>query len=99
MHEAMAEGADIRAYFAWSLFDNLEWSHGYTKRFGIVRVDFDTQKRTPKASAKWLAGVIAANAVHIGEGANTDFMHAARPTATVKAVPVEEQCETVAVTK
>jgi Glycosyl hydrolase family 1 len=99
MHEALAEGADIRAYFAWSLFDNLEWSHGYTKRFGIVRVDFDTQKRTPKASAKWLASVIAANAVHIGDGANTDFMHAARPTATVKARPVEEQRETVAVTK
>jgi Glycosyl hydrolase family 1 len=76
------------------------YNSGYTKRFGIVRVDFDTQKRTPKASAKWLAGVIAANAVHIGDGANTEFMHAIRPTAAaVKTVPAEEQCDTVAVTK
>jgi beta-glucosidase len=37
----------------WSLLDNFEWGYGYAKRFGIVRVDFDTQRRTPKASARW----------------------------------------------
>ena len=46
------QGADIRGYFAWSLMDNFEWAYGYDKRFGIVRVDYDTQTRTPKASAR-----------------------------------------------
>ena len=43
------QGVDLRGYFAWSLLDNLEWSLGYSKRFGIVHVDFETQERTPKA--------------------------------------------------
>lgn len=47
-------GVDVRGYFAWSLLDNFEWAHGYTKRFGIVHVDYATQVRTPKASALWL---------------------------------------------
>ena len=47
------QGADIRGYFAWSLMDNFEWAYGYDKRFGIVRVDYDTQERTPKQSALW----------------------------------------------
>jgi beta-glucosidase len=55
---AIAQGVDVRGYFVWSLLDNLEWSHGYTKRFGIVHVDFATQKRTPKSSAKFYAGVV-----------------------------------------
>jgi len=59
VHEAIAEGADVRGYFAWSLLDNFEWSHGYSKRFGIVHVDFGTQKRTPKDSAHFYARVIA----------------------------------------
>ena len=46
-------GVDVRGYFAWSLLDNFEWAHGYTKRFGIVHVDYATQQRTPKASALW----------------------------------------------
>ena len=50
---AIAQGVDVRGYFAWSLLDNLEWSHGYTKRFGIVHVDFETLQRTPKTSAKF----------------------------------------------
>jgi beta-glucosidase len=49
--DARDQGANVRGYFAWSLLDNLEWSHGYTKRFGIVHVDFATQKRTVKRSA------------------------------------------------
>ena len=59
VHAAMAQGVDVRGYFVWSLLDNFEWSLGYSKRFGIVHVDFDTQKRTPKASARFYAEVIA----------------------------------------
>ena len=46
-------GADVRGYFAWSLLDNFEWSYGYDKRFGIIRVDYETQRRIPKHSARW----------------------------------------------
>lgn len=53
--DALDGGADVRGYFAWSLLDNFEWAFGYARRFGIVRVDFDTQARIPKASAWWLA--------------------------------------------
>jgi beta-glucosidase len=56
--EARAAGADVRGYFAWSLFDNFEWSLGFAKRFGIVHVDFATLERTPKASARFLRRVI-----------------------------------------
>ncbi|MDQ5872678.1 MAG: GH1 family beta-glucosidase, partial [Acidobacteriota bacterium] len=52
-HEAIRRGVDLRGYFAWSFLDNFEWSHGYSKRFGIVHVDYATQKRTPKASARF----------------------------------------------
>ncbi|HZI77148.1 MAG TPA: family 1 glycosylhydrolase, partial [Gemmatimonadales bacterium] len=52
------EGVDLRGYFAWSLLDNFEWSLGYSKRFGIIHVDYATQRRTPKASAKFYAEVI-----------------------------------------
>ena len=58
-HEALAAGAPLRGYFAWSLLDNFEWTHGYRKRFGLVRVDFDSQRRTPKRSALWYRDVIA----------------------------------------
>ncbi|MEV6281483.1 GH1 family beta-glucosidase [Kribbella sp. NPDC051770] len=51
---AIEQGADIRGYLAWSLLDNFEWAYGYEKRFGIVRVDYDTQERTPKQSALYL---------------------------------------------
>jgi beta-glucosidase len=51
--DARRQGADIRGYLAWSLMDNFEWAYGYEKRFGIVRVDYDTQVRTPKQSALW----------------------------------------------
>jgi beta-glucosidase len=56
--KAIDAGVDVRGYFVWSLLDNLEWSHGYTKRFGIVHVDFATQQRTPKRSAQYYAGVV-----------------------------------------
>ena len=56
--EAMLRGVDLRGYFVWSLLDNFEWALGYAKRFGIIHVDFETQKRTMKASAKFYKEVI-----------------------------------------
>lgn len=63
MAEALRAGADVRGYFVWSLLDNFEWGSGYTVRFGIVHVDFETQKRTPKSSARWYAELIAGKPV------------------------------------
>jgi len=57
---AMAQGVDVRGFFVWSLLDNFEWSWGYSKRFGIVHVDYATQRRTPKDSALWYRDFIAA---------------------------------------
>jgi beta-glucosidase len=58
---AIADGVDLRGYFLWSLLDNFEWAFGYSKRFGIVHVDYETQARTPKQSAAWYAEVIRAS--------------------------------------
>ena len=55
---ARAAGADVRGYFAWSLLDNYEWAEGFSKRFGIVNVDYDTQKRTPKSSYRAFQGML-----------------------------------------
>ena len=57
-HRAIARGVDLRGYLVWSLMDNFEWGYGFSKRFGIVRVDYDTLERTPKDSARWLAAVL-----------------------------------------
>ncbi len=65
-HEAIRNGVDLRGYFAWSLLDNFEWSLGYSKRFGIVHVDYETQARTPKASAAFYSKVIATNGGALG---------------------------------
>ena len=62
MREAVEIGADIRGYFVWSLLDNFEWGAGYANRFGLVYVDYATQKRIPKASARWYAAMIKAQA-------------------------------------
>jgi len=53
VHRALSQGVDLRGYFVWSLLDNFEWGYGYAKRFGIVRVDFDTLERTVKDSGLW----------------------------------------------
>ncbi len=53
MHDAMVQGVDVQGYFYWSLLDNFEWNSGYAKRFGLVYVDYETQKRTMKESAYW----------------------------------------------
>lgn len=60
--DAVAAGAPVRGYFLWSLLDNFEWAYGYAKRFGIVHVDYETQRRTPKASARWYADLIRSHA-------------------------------------
>jgi len=63
LQRATREGVPVRGYFLWSLMDNFEWADGYTNRFGIHYVDYDTQKRTPKLSADFYREVIARNAV------------------------------------
>jgi beta-glucosidase len=60
-HEAMERSVDLRGYFVWSLLDNFEWTEGYSKRFGIVYVDYATQRRIPKMSARWYSEVIRRN--------------------------------------
>nr|AHB24359.1 beta-glucosidase 1-24 [uncultured bacterium] len=60
-HRAIQAGVPLAGYFVWSLLDNFEWSHGYSQRFGIVWVDYETQKRTLKDSAKWYKRVIKKN--------------------------------------
>jgi beta-glucosidase len=60
---AITDGADVRGYFVWSLMDNYEWAWGYAKRFGVIRVDFDTQERTIKDSGRFYADVVRENSV------------------------------------
>ncbi len=63
VHQAIEAGVDVRGYFVWSLLDNFEWACGYTQRFGLIRVDYDTYQRTLKDSARWLARVIRTGAL------------------------------------
>jgi beta-glucosidase len=63
LQRATSEGVPVRGYFLWSLMDNFEWSDGFEKRFGLYRVDFKTQRRTPKLSASFYREVIERNAV------------------------------------
>ena len=56
----MADGVPVRGYFLWSLLDNFEWAFGFSRRFGIVYVDFDTLERVPKDSFTWYRDFIAA---------------------------------------
>jgi beta-glucosidase len=60
---AITDGVPLEGYFHWSLMDNFEWGFGFTKRFGLFGVDFETQKRIPKDSAIWYRDVLAANGV------------------------------------
>lgn len=55
VHEAIGQGVDVRGYLVWSLLDNFEWAHGYSMRFGLVKVDYASQRRTPKDSFRWYA--------------------------------------------
>src|SRR6201747_1501920 len=63
LQRATSEGVPVRGYFLWSLMDNFEWIYGFEKRFGVYRVDFDTQRRTPKLSASFYRDVVARNAI------------------------------------
>jgi beta-glucosidase len=60
-HQAIAAGVPLRGYFVWSLLDNFEWAWGYSRRFGLIYVDYPTQRRVPKASGLWYAEVIRRN--------------------------------------
>jgi beta-glucosidase len=68
---AIGEGASLRGYFAWSLMDNFEWAHGYSKRFGLVFTDYGTGRRIPKDSAGWYAEVARTSSIPAGEAADT----------------------------
>jgi beta-glucosidase len=59
--QAIQAGVDVRGYFLWSFMDNFEWGFGYTKRFGIVHIDYETQQRTVKDSGRWYAELAARN--------------------------------------
>jgi beta-glucosidase len=61
LHRAIGEGIDLRGYFYWSLMDNFEWAYGYSKRFGLIHVDYSSQQRVPKDSALWYSQVIRNN--------------------------------------
>ncbi|HLI50213.1 MAG TPA: GH1 family beta-glucosidase [Thermomicrobiaceae bacterium] len=63
VHDAIGDGAPVKGYFVWSLMDNFEWDLGFSQRFGIVYVDYDTQQRIPKASAVWYQRLCAENAL------------------------------------
>jgi beta-glucosidase len=59
LRRAIADGADVQGYFHWSIMDNFEWAEGYKQRFGLVHVDYETQRRTPKDSAFWFRNLVA----------------------------------------
>jgi beta-glucosidase len=62
-HRAIQDGVPLKGYFVWSLMDNFEWAYGYSKRFGLVHIDYTTQKRTVKRSGEWYAQVMKQNSV------------------------------------
>jgi beta-glucosidase len=61
VNEAASLGVDVRGFFAWSLMDNFEWAMGYSRRYGLIYVDYLTRRRIPKQSASWYCEVIANN--------------------------------------
>lgn len=66
LHRAIGEGVDVRGYFTWSLTDNVEWTEGASKRFGLVHIDYETLRRTPKESYAWYRDVIRAQRAPAG---------------------------------
>ena len=65
LRRAISDGVDVRGYFQWSIMDNFEWAEGYKERFGLIHVDYATQKRTLKDSAHWYRDVIKTNGAHL----------------------------------
>jgi beta-glucosidase len=68
LRRCASDGIDVRGYFHWSIMDNFEWAEGFTKRFGMIHIDYTNQKRTPKDSADWYAKVIASNGATLDLG-------------------------------
>mmetsp|Transcript_103657 Transcript_103657/g.302533 ORF Transcript_103657/g.302533 Transcript_103657/m.302533 type:complete len:851 (+) Transcript_103657:240-2792(+) len=87
LHKAIAAGAHVWGYFAWSLMDNFEWAYGYAKRFGLVRVDYETQERSLKASARTLAEVARDNTLRVPTGIVIDSEFAPISEKKEKAAP------------
>jgi beta-glucosidase len=79
VERAVEDGVDVRRYYAWSLLDNFEWEHGYSKRFGIIHVDYETQRRTPKRSGLWYRDYIARARNGNGYGADQRTGSASSP--------------------
>jgi beta-glucosidase len=73
LHKAIGDGADVRGYFYWSIFDNFEWAEGYRARFGLIHVDYATQKRTPKDSAHWYRKIIETKGAALGDMLIDDY--------------------------
>lgn len=67
LNKAIQEGVPVRGYIQWSILDNMEWADGYTQRFGMIYVDYPTQRRIIKDSARWYARVIATNGAILNE--------------------------------
>ena len=68
IREALDSGVPLSGYLVWSFLDNFEWAEGYDPRFGLVHVDFETQARTPKDSARWYGDLIRANGARVPAG-------------------------------
>jgi beta-glucosidase len=66
LRRAMSEGAVVKGYFHWSLLDNFEWHAGFRERFGLIHVDFVTEQRILKDSARWYAALIASSGASLG---------------------------------
>jgi len=66
-HQSVAQGVDLRGYFVWSLLDNFEWEEGYSRRFGLVHVDYPSQRRLLKDSAHWYRDVIQRGGLEAGQ--------------------------------
>jgi beta-glucosidase len=89
LREAIRDGADIRGYFHWSIMDNFEWAEGYKDRFGLVHVDFNTLKRTPKASAHWYSNVIATNGRSLADPVTVQFKSGDKTSDKMSEKPTE----------
>jgi len=90
VRDAIEAGADVRGYLAWSLLDNVEWSQGTSKRFGLVHVDFETQARTPKASAAFYREVIETNGADLDDAPLFPTTDAVTATASGTASSLQE---------